>query len=73
MPVSTSHVCPVCAKEDNALMFLSIVYGVEGYKESYSFTDSNSPIHYTKGTNVTYLCEWEIGVPAVRMRTKGLK
>ena len=39
--VPTSYVYPVCncAKEDNALMFLSTVYGEEDYKESYSFTE----------------------------------
>ena len=54
-------------------MFLSTVYGAEGYKESYSFTDSDSPIHYTRGAKVTDLCEWEMSVPAGRMRTKRLK
>ena len=62
-----------CAKENDALMFLSTVYGAEGYKESYSFTDSDSPIHYTRGAKVTDLCEWEMSVPAGRMRTKRLK
>ena len=62
-----------CAKENNALTFLSTVYGAEGYKESYSFTDSDSPIHYTRGAKVTDLCEWEMSVPAGRMRTKRLK
>ena len=59
-----------CAKENDALTFLSTVYGAEGYKESYSFTDSDSPIHYTRGTKVTDLCEWEMSVPAGRMRTR---
>ena len=54
-------------------MFLSTVYGAEGYKVSYSFTDSDSPIHYTRGTKVTDLCEWEMSVPVGRMRTKRLK
>ena len=54
-------------------MFLSTVYGAEGYKVSYSFTDSDSPIHYTRGAKVTDLCEWEMSVPAGRMRTKRLK
>ena len=65
--------CPVCdcAKEDDVLMFLSILYGAEGYKESYSFTDSDSPIHYTRGTMVTDLCEWEMSVPAWENETKG--
>ena len=60
VPVSTFNVCPVCdcAKEDNVLIFLSILYGAEGYKENYSFTDSDSPIHYTRDTKVTDLCEW---------------
>ena len=62
-----------CAKENDALTFLSTVYGAEGYKESYTFTDSDSPIHYTRGTKVTDLCEWEMSVPAGRMRTKRLK
>ena len=59
-----------CAKENDALMFLSTLYGAEGYKESYSFTDSDSPIHYTRGAKVTDLCEWEMSVPAGRMRTR---
>ena len=52
--------CSLCkyANEDNKLMFLSSVYGAEGYKESYSFTDNDSPTHYTRGTQVTDLCEW---------------
>ena len=47
-----------CTKENNALTFLSTVYGAEGYKESYTFTDSDSPIHYTRGAKVSDLCEW---------------
>ena len=46
------------------------MYGVKGYKESYSFTDNDSPIHYTRDTKVTDLCEWEMSVPAGRIRTK---
>ena len=60
-----------CAKENNALTFLSTVYGAEGYKESYTFTDSDSSIHYTRGTKVTDLYEWVMSVPAGRMRQKG--
>ena len=59
-----------CAKENNELTFLSTEYDAEGYKESYSFTDSDSPIHYIRSTKVTDLCEWEMSVPAGRMRTR---
>ena len=65
--------CVSVQKKNDALTFLSTVYGAEGYKESYTFTDSDSPIHYTRGTKVTDLCEWEMSVPVGRMRTKRLK
>ena len=74
MPVSTSHVYPVCncAKEDNALMFLSTVYGEEDYKESYSFTEV-TVLQLHKRHKSGWLCEWEMSVPAGRMRAKRLK
>ena len=75
MSVPTSHVYILCecAKENDALTFLSTVYGAEGYKENYSFTDSDSPIHYTRGAKVSGLYEWEMSVPAGRMWTRRLK